>query len=132
MREKASSLSSLIRDLRDKTPRLQDERYRLDRRLEEAEGRVRVFNAAIHRIEEEYRERLQAREKEIREWQKAKEHTQDKIVDVKRLMEPLFETVGRILDEARIDHEELTVLYFQIDGINRTIAGLEARLEHLK
>ena len=93
---------------------------------------MRVFNAAIHRIEEEYRERLQAREKEIREWQKAKERIQDKIVDVKRLMEPLFENVGRILDAARFDHEELAVIYFQIDGVNKTISDLEARLEHLK
>ncbi len=131
-REKAASLTGLIAALREKAPRLQEERYRLDRRLEGVEARVRVFNAAIQRIEEEYRERLRTREKEIREWQKAKERVQDKIVDVKRLMEPLFENVGRILDGARIDHEELTVIYFQIDGVNKTIADLEARLEHLK
>ncbi len=131
-RDKAASLTELIRDLREKAPRLQSERYRLDRRLEEVEARVRVFNAAIQRIEEEYRERLRAREREIREWQKAKERTQDKIVDVKRLMEPLFENVGRILDAARLDHEELSVLYFQIDGIDKAMADLEARLEHLK
>ncbi|MGZ5478710.1 MAG: hypothetical protein ACXWGZ_03880 [Candidatus Aminicenantales bacterium] len=131
-REKAASLNGLITALGEKAPRLQEERYRLDRRLEGVEARVRVFNAAIQRIEEEYRERLQAREKEIREWQKAKERIQDKIVDVKRLMEPLFENVGRILDSARIDHEELTVIYFQIDGVSKTIADLEARLEHLK
>jgi chromosome segregation ATPase len=131
-REKSAALAQRLETLDVKTPLLQDERYRLERRLEEVEGRVRVYNQAIARIEQEYRDRLQAREKEIREWQKAKERTQDKIVDVKRLMEPLFETVGRILDEARIDHEDLTVLYFQIDGVNRTIADLEARLEHLK
>lgn len=132
LRGKAGALAETVRALRERTPALQEERYRLDRRLEEVEGRVRVFNSAIHRIDEEYRERLMAREKEIREWQKAKEHTQDRIVGVKRLMEPLFETVGRILDEARIDHEDMAVLYFQIDGIDRTIAELEARLEHLK
>ncbi|HMA55074.1 MAG TPA: hypothetical protein VKT17_11450, partial [Acidobacteriota bacterium] len=104
-REKAASLTGLVTALREKTPRLQDERYQLDRRIEEAEARVRVFNAAIKRIEEEYRERLQAREKEIREWQRAKERIQDKIVDVKRLMSPLFENVGRILDASRIDRE---------------------------
>jgi chromosome segregation ATPase len=131
-RDKATALSERLRALRENAPLLQDERYRLERRLEEVEGRVRVFNAAIHRIEEEYRERLQAREREIREWQKAKERTQDKIVGVKRLMEPLFDNVGRVLDEARVDHEDLTVLYFQIDGVNRTIADLETRLEHLK
>ena len=131
-RDKAASLTGLIRTLRERSQRLQDERYRLDRRLEEVEARVRVFNAAIQRIEEEYRERLQAREKEIREWQRAKERVQDKIVDVKRLMEPLFENVGRILDSARFDHEELAVIYFQIDGVNKSIADLEDRLELLK
>ncbi len=132
LREKAGALAETVRALRERAPALQEERYRLDRRLEEVEGRVRVFNSAIHRIDEEYRERLMAREKEIREWQRAKEHTQDRIVGVKRLMEPLFESVGRILDEARIDHEDMAVLYFQIDGIDRTVAELEARLEHLK
>jgi chromosome segregation ATPase len=131
-RSKAASLTGLIGSLREKTPRLQEERYRLERRLEEVEAQVRVFNAAILRIEGEYRDRLQAREREIREWQKAKERIQDKIVDVKRLMEPLFENVGRILDAARFDHEELAVVYFQIDGVDKTIADLEARLEHLK
>jgi chromosome segregation ATPase len=131
-RSRAVSLTGLLSALREKTPLVQEERYRLDRRLEEAEARVRVFNAAIQRIEEEYRERLLAREREIREWQKAKERIQDKIVDVKRLMEPLFENVGRILDEARFDHEDLAVVYFQIDGVNKTIGELEDRLEHLK
>ncbi|MCX6569774.1 MAG: hypothetical protein NT147_12120 [Candidatus Aminicenantes bacterium] len=130
--EKAASLAGLVRSLREKSPLLQEERYRLDLKLEGIEGQVRVFNAAIHRIEEEYRDRLQAREKDIREWQKAKERTQDKIVNVKRLMEPLFENVGLSLDRARIPNEDLAVLYFQIDGVDRTIADLESRLEHLK
>ena len=130
-REKSAALIGLISSLREKSPRLQEERYRLDRRLEEVEARIRVFNGAIERIETEYRERLQAREREIREWQRAKERIQDKIVDVKRLMEPLFESVGRILDAARFDHEELAVLYFQIDGVNKTVADLEDRLQNL-
>jgi hypothetical protein len=47
-------------------------------------------------------------------------------------MEPLFESVGRILDEARLDHEDMAVIYFQIDGVNKTIEELEIRLEHLR
>jgi len=132
VREKSASLAARVSAMREKTERFQEERYRLDRRLEEVEARVRVFNSAIRRIEEEYRDRLMVREKEIREWQRAKERTQDKIVDVKRLMVPVFENVGRILDAGRFDHEELSVIYFQIDGVNKTIAELEDRLEHLK
>jgi len=131
-REKATTLANLARSLREKSPLLQEERYRLDLKLEGIEGQVRVFNAAIRRIEEEYRERLQVREKDIREWQKAKERTQDKIVDVKRLMEPLFENVGLILDRTRVPNEDLDVIYIQIDSVDKTIADLEIRLEHLK
>jgi len=131
-REKAASLANLVRALREKSPLLQEERYRLDHKLEGIESQVRIFNAAIHRIEEEYRERLQAREKEIREWQKTKERVQDKIVDVKRLMEPLFENVGLILDGARVPNEDFAVIYFQIDGVDKTIADLGTRLEHLR
>jgi predicted nucleic acid-binding Zn-ribbon protein len=131
-REKAAALAKQVRALREKSPLLQEERYRLEGKLEEIEARVRFFNAAIRRIEEEYRERLQAREKEIREWQRTKERVQDKIVEVKRLMEPLFETVGRILDGARLPNEDLAVIYFQIDGVDKTVAELEERLERLK
>jgi chromosome segregation ATPase len=131
-RDKAASLVAQVRAFREKIPLLQDERCRLERRLEEVEARVRVFNAAIQRIEDQYRERLRAHEKEIREWQRAKERVQDKIVDIKRLMEPLFESAGRVLDEVRLDQKDLDVAYFEIDGVNRTIAELEARLEHLK
>jgi len=131
VRERSAALAERLVPLRERTLLVQEERCRLDRRLEEVEGRVRVFDAAIQRIEGECRERLEAREKEIREWHKAKERVQDKIVDVKRLMEPLFENVGRILDEARVGPEGLSVLYFEIDGVNKAIADLETRLEHL-
>lgn len=131
VRDRSAALSERLARLREQTALIQEERYRLERRLEEAEGRVRLFNEAIRRIDAEYRDRLLAREKEIREWQKAKERVQDKIVDVKRLMEPLFENVGRILDEARTGPEDLSVLYFQIDSVNRAVADLETRLEHL-
>jgi len=131
-REKAEALAKEVRALREKAPLLQEERYRLDRKLEEIEAQVRVFNAAIRRIEEEYRERLQAREREIREWQRTKDRVQDRIVEVKRLMEPVFENVGRILDGARLPNEDLAVICFQIDGVNRAIAELNDRLERLQ
>jgi len=130
--DKAAAMARELRALREKAPLLQEERYRLDRKLEEIEAQVRFFNAAIRRIEEEYRERLQAREKEIREWQRTKDRVQDKIVEVKRLMEPVFENVGRILDGARLPNEDLAVLYFQIDGVDKTIAELNDRLERLQ
>jgi hypothetical protein len=40
--------------------------------------------------------------------------------------------MGRILDGARIDRDDLPVCYFLIDAVNKVIQDLEVRIEHLK
>lgn len=130
-REKADALSSRIRSFREKAPLLEEERRHLDLRIEEVEARVQVVNDKILEAGDEQRELLRAQEKEIREWQKNKDRLQDRIVENKRLMEPLFESAGRALDEARVENEELAVVYFQIDSVNKAIAEFESRIERL-
>jgi chromosome segregation ATPase len=131
-REKAEGLSSRIRSFREKTPLLEEERRHLDLKIEEVEARIKDVNDRILEAGEEQKELLRTQEREIRDWQKNKERLQDRIVENKRLMEPLFEDAGRALDEARVENEELDVVYFQIDSVNRAVAELESRIEHLK
>lgn len=131
-REKAEARSSRIRSFRERTPRLEEERRHLDLRIEEVEARVQAVNDRVREAGDEQKELLRAQEKEIREWQKNKERLQDRIVENKRLMEPLFESAGRALDEARVENEELAVVYFQIDSVNKAVAEYESRIEHLK
>ena len=121
-----------VRSFRERTPRLEEERRHLDLRIEEVEARVQAVNDRIREAGDEQRELLRAKEKEIREWQKNKERLQDRIIENKRLMEPLFECAGRALDEARVENEELAVVYFQIDSVNKAVAEYESRIEHLK
>lgn len=121
-----------VRSFRERPPRLEEERRHLDLRIEEVEARVQAVNDRIREAGDEQREVLRAKEKEIREWQKNKERLQDRIIENKRLMEPLFECAGRALDEARVENEELAVVYFQIDSVNKAVAEYESRIEHLK
>ena len=72
------------------------------------------------------------REQGIREWEKKKESMQLRIIELKRKSEPLYESMGRILDGTRVEHKELDLWYFQIDGVNKAIQNLQAQIEKLQ
>jgi chromosome segregation ATPase len=132
IQEKAASRADRGRALQQKLPLLHEERQDLERRQGGAEARAEVFNRRIAEIEEEMKASDRLHERELRDWLRQKERVQDKIVEVQRLMEPLFESMGRSLDEARIDNDELAALYFQIDAVNRTIEDIQSRIDRLQ
>lgn len=132
IQEKATVLSGRIKALQEKVPLLHEERQDLERRQSDTEARITAFNRRIAEIEDEQRIDHRSHERELREWLRNKEQAQDKIVGLQRLMEPLFESMGRALDEARIDKNDLPVIYFQIDAVNRTIKDIQVRIERLK
>ena len=131
IQEKARSLAERLRALRQKLPLLHEERKDLERQQAEAEGRAEVFNARIAEIEEEQKVADRVHGRELRVWLRSKERVQDRIVELQRLMEPLFESMGRSLDGARIDNDELAGLYFQIDAVNKAIEDLQSRIDRL-
>jgi chromosome segregation ATPase len=132
IQEKAAILTERINSLQQKVPLLHEERQDLERRHAATEARIAVFNEKIAEIENEQRIANRSHERELRDWLRNKERVQDKIVEIQRLMDPLFEHMGRLLDETRIDQNDLTVVYFQIDAVNKTIQDLETRIEHLQ
>jgi predicted nucleic acid-binding Zn-ribbon protein len=130
--EKAAALAEKIAGLQAKLPILHEERQALEDRQAECEGRIDVFNQRIDEIEEEQRETNRIHEREIRDWMRKKQRAQDKIIELQRLMEPLYESMGQALDEARVVENNLAVVYFQIDAVNQNIRDLEERIAHLQ
>jgi chromosome segregation ATPase len=132
IQEKASLLTDRARVLQQKLPLLHEERRDLERRQAQAEARASEFSERIVAFEAEQAAENRAHERELREWLKSKQRIQDQIVEIQRLMEPLFESMGRTLDEKRIDQNELTLVYFQIDAVNRTVADIQGRIQKLQ
>ncbi len=91
-------------------------------------GGLRETTRETHRRNEEAE---RAEDREVREWIKKKEGVQDRLIDVKKSSEPLYECLGRALDAARIERKELALVYFQIDSVDRAIRELQARIEKL-
>lgn len=132
VQEKATLLADRVRTLQAKVPLLHEERQELEKRQAEAEAQIGVFNERIREIEDEQTLADRRHERELQEWLKSKERAQDRIVEIQRLMDPLFASMGKALDESRIEVNDLTALYFQIDAVNRAIRELEIRIEHLQ
>jgi hypothetical protein len=66
---------------------------------------------------------------EIREWTKNKEAVQERIIQIKRSSEPLYESLGKILAQSRPDHESLALYYFQLDRVEKAIRDLQSQIE---
>ena len=132
IQEKAAALAGRIRALREKLPLLHEERKDLEQLQAEAEARAEVFGRRIAKLEEERTAADRRHERELQEWLRKRQAVQDEIVRLQRQMEPLFESMGRTLDEARFENDQLAAVYFEIDAVNRTIADIEARIERLR
>jgi len=131
LKEKVTHLSAQRKELQQKFPELKREKEALGKEKEEVQKAIGEADNKIKGIEEIVREQTREFEREIREWEKKKETVQDKIREIEHLMEPLFENLGHIFDELRVNHPELVGLYIQIDRSNKTILDLIAQLENL-
>jgi chromosome segregation ATPase len=70
-------------------------------------------------------------EKEIRYWARRKDKIQERIKGIEAEEEELHISLGRILELQRVESQELTTLYAQIDDVNQRIDTLQHRIESL-
>ena len=142
LEERMTELLRREKDLGKRQPAASDVPEGTDASIEEEAARLAADIAAVKAEIGRLREKAQgthrahedadrAEEREIREWEKKKEEVQNRIIEVKKSSEPLYESLGRALDEARVEHKELALVYFQIDSVDHAIRDLQARIEKL-
>jgi chromosome segregation ATPase len=125
------SLHDLSRELQEKISSLETEQTVLRGKQQDTQERIDIINEKIREITGKNQESTLNIEREIKESEKAKNKIQARIVELKRQMEPLYETMGKALDRSRPEDKELEILYFEIDGTEKSIRDLEARIEKL-
>ncbi|MDH4198145.1 MAG: hypothetical protein OEW05_12090 [Candidatus Aminicenantes bacterium] len=131
-RERIRALRASQEELRARAPDLETERAALA--AEESRLRLQLDENAARREQAlaDWQKRDGLFQTEMRGLEKARDRVQGRLVELKSMSEPLFEGFGKALDEARPEHELLALLYFQIDGVERRIQELAARIENLK
>ena len=89
------------------------------------------FDKKIKIIEEGGRRRIREFHKEIKEWKRNKEKLYEKLENIEKKKEPLFERLGKEVDDSRENQKELSLFFSQIDRSNERIAELEHQIKNL-
>ncbi|MDD8016644.1 MAG: hypothetical protein PHX45_13270 [Acidobacteriota bacterium] len=131
LREKAGELENQAAVWREKIPGLQEQAARLQTEKEENAARADVHVRKIKELRDELKGQSGLFGKKIKDLEEEKKKAQEKIMELKKIMDPLFESLGRTINEDRVDNKELAIIYFQIDGVDQAIARLHKEIENL-
>ncbi len=124
LEKKKEKTRSELKALREKKTALEKEIENYQKKIIECENRIK-------KVEKEKRENTRISQKEIKEWKRSKEKSQKKIKDIERNKEPLFDGLGKIIDEHRVENKKLAPFYSQIDRINRRIKEVQENIKNL-
>lgn len=111
---------------------LRDGRAAIAEELASVQKELETIDGRIGDIREKARVLTRTLEAEVREWERDRDGTQEKIREAERLMEPLFDGLGAIINEARPDHLSLVAFYAKIDRIDKSVRDLTERIAALR
>jgi len=111
---------------------LREQRGALSADLEGVQKALEELDGRIADIREKARVQTKTLEAEVREWDRERSGLQEKIRETERLMDPLFNNLGAIVNEARPDHLGLIALYAKIDRLDKTMGDISVRIDSLR
>jgi hypothetical protein len=110
---------------------LVEKRLILEKEQKIIQEKCEEFDKKHKKIDEGGRKRIKEFQKEIKEWKRDRERILEKIEDIEKKKEPLFERLGIKADETRANQEELSLFYSQIDHSNERIREFETQMKNL-
>lgn len=90
------------------------------------ESRLTKKSEDVHRSEAD------GLKKEINEWDRNKVRVQEKIEKIEKRTVPLFENLGDLADQSRLEQNTLLLNYSQIDRTKKRISDIEQQLKDLE
>ena len=103
----------------------------VQREIEDTVRRIEEIEARIREMEAEKKGQQQELAQEINFWEKKKEKLQRHIKEIDAEREELYLSLGLLLEEKRIESQELNGLYADIDLVKGRIATLYRRIQTL-
>jgi chromosome segregation ATPase len=101
------------------------------REIADTVGRIEEFERQIKEVEAEKRHHRRETAREIHIWKKKKEKVQEYIKEIEAQQGDLYLSLGQILEEKKVESQDLHGLYAEIGLINGRIATLQHRIETL-
>ncbi len=124
LEKKREKIRTELQVLREKKSAMEMEIDKFQKKIIESENKIK-------KIEKEKKEQTRNFQKETKEWKRNKEKSQKKIKDIEKHKEPLFEGLGKLINQHRVENKKLTPFYSQIDRTNRRIKEVEENIKNL-
>ena len=119
------------RELNQKTPSLPEIRRDLEQEKKRIQTEIETVNLALKDVKEKGRAQARKFDRERAQWDRNKGKLKVEIKDVEGRLNPLYEALGKDLNEVKVDHPDLAVFYSQIDQCRATIEDLQRQMEKL-
>ena len=129
--QKIKSLENKKEVILKEIRQLRKERTEIAKEKEALQEMVELCERRIKEIEEAKNEQRHKFLREAQVWQRDKEKIHDQLREIVKQKEPLFESLGKLIDELRIDNELLDTFYSQIDKVDKRIREIERQIQSL-
>ena len=136
--EKNDELKKRIHEHQKRRKQNEQSRIELKSTLADLEEQEKALQEQIHeekrtmkKIEDESKKGQEELKKEIGEWERHRVRLQEKMQRIEKRKQPLFENLGVLADQNRIDHESLFLFYSQIDRNIKRSEEIKKQLQEL-
>lgn len=101
------------------------------REMLDAAARIQELERQIKEVGAEKKDQEREIAREIHFWTRKKQKIQERIKEIEAQQQELYLSLGRILEETKVENPELRGLYAEIDLVNSRIETLQRRVETL-
>ena len=116
--ESTKKIKCLAKDIKDIDQDIDEqikEKIKLEKKAEKQKDKKSEYNQQIKSINEKNKQETRRFHKEIKEWEKTRHKVTEKILEIDKNKKPLYQNLGRLVNDKRVDHKELAILYSKID-----------------
>jgi len=116
--ESTKKIKCLAKDIKEIDQAIDEQikkKTKLEKEAEKQKDKKSEYIQQIKSINEKNKHETRRFHKEIKEWEKTRHKVTVKILEIDKNKKPLYQNLGRLVNDKRIDHKELAILYSKID-----------------
>jgi chromosome segregation ATPase len=116
--ESTKKIKCLAKDIKEIDQAIDEQikkKTKLEKEAEKQKDKKSEYNQQIKSLNEKNKHETRRFHKEIKEWEKTRHEVTVKILEIDKNKKPLYQNLGRLVNDKRIDNKELAILYSKID-----------------
>lgn len=132
--ESTKKIKCLAKDIKDIDQAIDEqikEKIKLEKKAEKQNDKKSEYNQQIKSINEKNKQETRRFHKEIKEWEKTKHKVTEKILEIDKNKKPLYQNLGRLVNDKRIDYKELAILYSKIDRSYKRENNIKKQIKNI-